>query len=230
MGDGVDELREEHRESHQEAGLAVAVVAALQLTVGVVSLQQGWKLAGAPGWVWFIPVAFEVVLLGALWTRAGQEPDMQEGGRRRLVLVVLAVIGGFNAIALVALIVSLTALHFKAGGQLLLEAATVWTTNVVAFGLGYWELDRGGPRRRVLPNPAAPDYRFPQMENGEPDAADWHPRLLDYVYVSFTNATAFSPTDAMPLSRQAKSLMLVEAALSAMTILLVAARAVNVLS
>jgi len=230
VAEGVDELREEHRESHQEAGLAVAVVAALQLTVGFVSLQQNWKLAGAPGWVWFIPVAFELVLLGALWTRAAQEPDAQEGGRRRLVLVVLAVIGGFNAIALVALIVSLTALHFKAGGQLLLEAATVWTTNVVAFGLGYWELDRGGPRRRVLPNPPPPDFRFPQMENGEPDAADWHPRLLDYVYVSFTNATAFSPTDAMPLSRQAKSLMLVEAALSAMTILLVAARAVNVLS
>ena len=230
MTDDGGDLREEHRESHQEAGLAVAVVVLLQLTVGFVSLQQDWKLAGAPGWVWFIPVAFELVLLGALWTRAGQEPNQQQGGRRRLVLVVLAVIGGFNAIALVALIVSLTALHFKAGGQLLLEAATVWTTNVVAFGLGYWELDRGGPRRRALPDPPPADFQFPQMENPKLAAPGWRPRLLDYVYVSFTNATAFSPTDAMPLSRQAKSLMLVEAALSAMTILLVAARAVNVLS
>jgi len=230
VGDSARDLREEHRESHQEAGFAVAVVAALQLTVGVVSLQQDWKLAGAPGWVWFIPVVFELALLTALWARVGQEPDEQEGGRRKLVLGALVVIGGFNAIALVALIVSLTALHFKAGGQLLLEAATVWTTNVVAFGLAYWELDRGGPRRRALPNPPAPDFRFPQMDSGEPGADAWRPRLLDYVYVSFTNATAFSPTDAMPLSRQAKSLMLIEAALSAMTILLVAARAVNVLS
>ena len=230
MGDGVDELREEHRESHQEAGLAVAIVAVLQLTVGIVSLQQDWKLAGAPGWVWFIPVVCELALLAVLWARVGLEPDEQEGGRRRLVLLVLAVIGGFNAIALVALIVSLTALHFKAGGQLLLEAATVWATNVVAFGLGYWELDRGGPRRRVLPDPPPADFQFPQMENPELAAPGWRPRLLDYVYVSFTNATAFSPTDAMPLSRAAKTLMLIEAALSAMTILLVAARAVNVLS
>ncbi len=230
MADDADELRDEHRESHQEAGLAVAVVVLLQLTVGIVSLQQDWKLAKLPGWVWFIPVAVEVVLLAALWARVGREPDEHEGGRRRLVLCVLAVIGGFNALALVALIVSLTALHFSAGGQLLLEAATVWTTNVVAFGLGYWELDRGGPRRRVLPDPPAADFQFPQMENPDLAAAGWRPRLLDYIYVSFTNAIAFSPTDAMPLSRRAKSLMLVEAALSAMTILLVAARAVNVLS
>jgi uncharacterized membrane protein len=229
VGDGVDELREEHRESHQEAGLAVAVVVVLQLTVGILSLQQGWKLAGAPGWVWFIPVVFELALLVALWARVGQEPDEQEGGRRRLVLLVLAVLGGFNVVALVALIFTLTASNFRGGGQLLLEAAAVWTTNVVAFGLGYWELDRGGPRRRVLPDPPPPDFRFPQMEEGEPAAADWHPRLLDYVYVSFTNATAFSPTDAMPLTRRVKSLMLIEAALSALTILLVAARAVNIL-
>ena len=82
----------------------------------------------------------------------------------------------------------------------------------------------------MLPDPPAADFQFPQMENPDVAAPGWRPRLLDYIYVSFTNATAFSPTDAMPLSRRAKSLMLVEAALSAMTILLVAARAVNVLS
>jgi hypothetical protein len=66
------------------------------------------------------------------------------------------------------------------------------------------------------------------MENPQLAAPGWHPRLLDYVYISFTNSIAFSPTDAMPLSRRAKLLMLTESAISATTILLVAARAVNI--
>ena len=102
---------------------------------------------------------------------------------------------------------------------------------MIAFGLIYWELDRGGPVRRRLPDPPHADFQFPQMENGDRDYIDpaWRPQVLDYVYIAFTNAIAFSPTDAMPLSRRAKGIMLAESALSATTLLLVAARAVNVL-
>jgi hypothetical protein len=89
--------------------------------------------------------------------------------------------------------------------------------------------DRGGPVRRREPDPPLPDFQFPQMENPQLAAPGWHPRLFDYMYVSFTNAIAFSPTDAMPLTRWAKALMLVEAAASAVTVVLVAARAVNIL-
>jgi hypothetical protein len=116
----------------------------------------------------------------------------------------------------------------KSGGKLLFEAGTVWGTNVVVFGLWFWAVDRGGPILRRLANPPPPDFQFPQMENPQLAAPNWEPRLLDYVYVSFTNAIAFSPTDAMPLSGRAKALMLAESALSASTILLVAARAVNI--
>ena len=229
-GPGPAELREEHRESHQEAAIAVGVVVALQITVGVVSAIKDWTLAGLPGWVWFVPVVWEAGLLAALVVRFGRVPDEQTGGRRRLVLVLLAVIGVFNAVALVGLLVSLISQHQKSGGELLLQAATVWVTNIMAFGLAFWELDRGGPRRRVLPDPPPPDFQFPQMENPTLAAPGWRPRLFDYIFVSFTNATAFSPTDAMPLSRPAKALMLAESAVSALTVLLVAARAVNVLN
>jgi hypothetical protein len=100
---------------------------------------------------------------------------------------------------------------------------------VIAFGLGYWALDRGGPIRRRDLNPPPPDFQFPQMENPQLAEPAWHPRLFDYVYISFTNAIAFSPTDAMPLTRWAKVLMMIESVASAITVLLVAARAVNIL-
>jgi uncharacterized membrane protein len=115
------------------------------------------------------------------------------------------------------------------GGELLFKGITVWTTNVITFGLWYWALDRGGPVRRRESEPPPPDFQFPQMENPQLAAPGWHPRIFDYAYVSFTNALAFSPTDAMPLTHRAKSLMLVESTASAMTVLVIAARAVNIL-
>jgi hypothetical protein len=105
---------------------------------------------------------------------------------------------------------------------------TIWSTNVIAFGLWYWGLDRGGPVKRLQPDSPSPDFQFPQMENPQLVAPGWYPELVDYIYVSFTNSIAFSPTDAMPLTRRAKLLMLFESAISAITILLVAARAVNI--
>ena len=81
---------------------------------------------------------------------------------------------------------------------------------MISFGLLYWAFDRGGPVRRAKPDPPPPDFQFPQMENPQLAAPNWYPQLVDYVYISFTNCIAFSPTDAMPLSRWAKLLMLAE--------------------
>ena len=107
----------------------------------------------------------------------------------------------------------------------------MWFTNAIAFGLAFWELDCGGPLARALAvGPRRPDFQFPQDENPELARVGWAPRLWDYFYVSLTNSTAFSPTDAMPLTRPAKTLMAAEATLSALTILLIAARAVNILT
>ena len=95
----------------------------------------------------------------------------------------------------------------------------------------YWELDSGGPVARALATGARkPDFQFPQDENPQLARPGWYPRLWDYFYVSLTNATAFSPTDAMPMTRTAKALMAAESMLSVVTVLLVAARAVNILA
>jgi hypothetical protein len=152
----------------------------------------------------------------------------QLGLRRTVSIALLAVVSVANAVLLVSVIASLVGGHEKSGAQLLLKATTVWMTNVIAFGLWYWAFDRGGPVRRLEPDPPWPDFQFPQMENPQLAPSDWKPELADYIYVSFTNSIAFSPTDAMPLTRWSKLLMLAESALSSMTILLVAARAVNI--
>ncbi len=223
-----DPLREEEIESRWEAAPAVALVLAMQVLLALVSRSQQWKLWIFPWWVWLIPVAPELLLLLPLaWKRPRRRLE-QLGHRRTVAIGLLAIVSLANAVLLLAVIASLVRGDEKSGAQLLLKAVTVWTTNVIAFGLWYWAFDRGGPARRLRPEPPPPDFQFPQLENPQLAAPDWQPELVDYLYVSFTNSIAFSPTDAMPLSRWAKLLMLAESALSSMTVLLVAARAVNI--
>jgi hypothetical protein len=221
-------LHEEEIESRWEAGPAVALVVAFQLLLAIVSREEAWSLSGFSWWLWLIPVIPEVALLLPLaWHRPRRRLE-QMGHRRTVALSLLAIVSLANAILLVALIASLARGNATSGAQLLLEAASVWGTNVIAFGLWFWTFDQGGPVRRLQPAPPAPDFQFPQMENPELAEPGWHPRLIDYVYTSFSNSIAWSPTDAMPLSRWAKLLMLSESAISSLTVLLVAARAVNV--
>ena len=217
-------------ESRWEAAPAVVAVIALQTVLAVVSLAKGWTLSGLPGWVWLLPVPAELALVGALALPASHRRLVQRGSRRSVAIALVVVVAAANALALGALVVSLARGGAGSGGQLLLEALTIWSTNVILFGLVYWELDAGGPLRRAAAPGAPADFQFPQQENPGLAAPGWRPSVVDYLYVSFTNAIAFSPTDAMPLSARAKSLMLVESAVSALTVLLVAARAVNVLA
>ncbi|MFF3569961.1 DUF1345 domain-containing protein [Nocardia jiangxiensis] len=114
-------------------------------------------------------------------------------------------------------------------GALLSSGAGVWLTNVLVFALWYWEFDRGGPAARAHGRKKHPDLLFPQMQLGKLADRNWEPEFVDYLYLAFTNATAFSPTDVMPLSRWAKMMMTVQAAISFITGILVIARAVNVL-
>lgn len=219
---------EQKVESRWEAAPAVMTVIVLQLALALVSRQRGWKLSGFPWWVWTIAVVPETILLvGLAWDSARRLLE-QLGHRRNAALMLLAVISLDNAVALIALIASLVNGQENSGGQLLLKGMTIWGTNVIAYGLWYWAFDRGGPIRRREPDPPPPDFQFPQMENPQLAEPGWHPRLVDYIYVSFTNSIAFSPTDAMPLTRWAKLLMLSESAVSAVSVLLVTARAVNI--
>jgi hypothetical protein len=219
---------EETLERRWEAAPAVLVVIVLQLVLALVSLERHWTLWKYPWWVWILAVVPEAILLVTLAWGSARGWLERVGHRRNAGIALLGLISLENAAALVALVASLVSGEAGSGGQLLLEGLTIWGTNVIAYGLWFWGLDRGGPVRRRQPNPPPPDFQFPQMENPELAAPGWHPRLADYVYVSFTNSIAFSPTDAMPLSRWAKMLMLSESAVSAVSILLVTARAVNI--
>jgi len=223
-----DPFRQEEIESRWEAAPAVATIIGFQVVLASVSRVEHWTLWTLPWWVWLISVPPELALLIPLaWNRPRHRLE-QLGLRRMVALALLGVISLTNALLLIALIGSLIKGKETSGAQLLLKAVTVWGTNVIAFGLWYWGIDRGGPVRRLQPDPPPPDFQFPQMENPQLAAPGWFPELFDYIYVSFTNSIAFSPTDAMPLTRRAKLLMLSESAISAITILLVAARAVNI--
>ena len=226
-----DAAHQAAEESRREAVPLVLSTIVLQTVLSVVSWKEGWTLWVFPGWVWGALVLVELVALAPIAVTASHRALVQAGRRRHAALVLAGIVGVVNVCALAALLVSLVTGDEKSGEQLLFEGAVIWATNVTVFALVYWELDRGGPVRRRQPDPPPADFQFPQMENVDRNyiEPDWRPGVLDYVYVSFTNALAFSPTDAMPLSREAKSFMLTEAALSAVTVLLVAARAVNVL-
>jgi hypothetical protein len=114
------------------------------------------------------------------------------------------------------------------GIQLLMSSISLWAANVVIFSIAYWRIDRGGPEARQNKVRVRPDWIFPQ--EGVPDLQhDWRPSFVDYLFIGFTTATAFSPTDALPLSHRAKLLMMVECLISLVTLIAVAARAINTL-
>jgi hypothetical protein len=223
-----DPVREEEFESRWEAAPAVAIVIGGQVVLALVSKNQDWTLWHFAWWVWLIPAVPESIIWVALAWELPRNQLLELGLGRKVALMLFGLVSLANAFLVCAVVASLVSGNERSGGQLLLKGATVWGSNVIAFGLWFWSFDRGGPLRRVQPKPPPPDFQFPQMENPELAAPGWQPRLFDYLYVSFTNSIAFSPTDAMPLSRWAKALMLTESAISVAIVLLVAARAVNI--
>jgi hypothetical protein len=113
--------------------------------------------------------------------------------------------------------------------RLLVAGALVLFTNVITFGLLYWQLDLGGPAGRAVDPMPYPDFQFPQTVTPELAAPNWRPRFLDYLYLAYTNIVAFSPTDTMPLSRRAKALMTLQSLVSLAVLVVVLARVINIL-
>ena len=145
-------------------------------------------------------------------------------------LVLTGLVALANAWSTVLLVIDLLTGRFDSASQLLGAGGAVWLTNVVAFALIYWELDRGGPPARASAVNDWPDFMFPQMVTPQLADPGWEPVFFDYFYLSFTNVTAFSPTDVMPLTRWAKATMMVQAAVSLVLVVLVVARAINILA
>lgn len=151
---------------------------------------------------------------------------------RRLAIVLTFVSTVMNSGALLRLIDAILAGHAATGRTLLLDAVNIWATNVVIFALWFWTIDRSGPAARGLQSEERADFLFPQyqMSSTNPDQKPWIPGFIDYLFLAFTNATAFSPADTFPLTVRAKLLMMAESAISFATIALVASRAVGILA
>ena len=227
-----DRVRAAAREARNDAAPFALAAAGILIALALVSRHAHWELLGHRlWWIWLLVAAPYGFLSATLLF--GLRPLLRHDHRREIVIAILALVWVFNVMGVVVLVMSLvshSAVHIT-GRQLLLSGGVAWLTDAIAFGLAFWELDGGGPVARALAGARRkPDFQFPQDENPQLAREGWAPRLWDYFYVSLTNSMAFSPTDAMPLTRPAKAFMAAESTLSAITVLLVAARAVNILS
>lgn len=178
---------------------------------------------------WLLP-AISTLLLIALVALGPGRVTLHHPRARTVALALVAVVSvanGWSAVLLAYHILNGT-IGDKAG-PLLASGASVYLTNIVVFALWYWEFDRGGPRVRAEGTRTFPDLMFPQMTDPEMAPKDWEPTFVDYFYVSCTNATAFSPTDTMPMTRWAKMTMLIQSSISLLLVALVIARAVGIL-
>ena len=179
--------------------------------------------------VWVLP-ALEGVLLLALVLANPHRINRQSRVLRMLGLALATLISFANAWSVVSLAEGLVrGTEGENAGPLLVTGGAIWLTNVIVFALWYWEFDRGGPVARALGTDPYPDFLFVQMTSPQLAPPDWEPAFADYLYLAFTNAAAFSPTDVMPLSRWAKLAMTVQSAVSILTVALIVARAVNIL-
>jgi hypothetical protein len=212
---------------------AIVVIAGLQIAV-VNDLALGPR--------WLAP-AVELALLAPLsaataWTqrrarKGSQSQNLIRDWRRvRWLAVILTAVATFmNFGALARLVLAMIAGHAGDGRTLLLDAVNIWITNVVIFALWFWTIDRHGPGSSRASCDRRSDFIFTQQQLSaeRPEFATWSPGFMDYLFLAFTNGTAFSPADTFPLSVRAKLLMMAESATSLITIALVAARAVGIL-
>ncbi len=200
-----------------------------QLTIlGAIGLQLLLPTRLAVGPYWLIPV-LEAMLLAGMFVATPRQLEREHRGRRRLALGLTALVSAANVYSLGALAHYL--LHHDSPNprELIVSGVLIWLTNVLIFSLWYWELDRGGAGKRAAGNDRAPDFLFPQMADDTIEPRDWRPKFIDYLYISLTNATAFSPTDTMPLTPMAKSIMGLQSLVSLVTLGLIISRAVNIL-
>jgi uncharacterized membrane protein len=179
---------------------------------------------------WLIP-SLEGALLIGMFMATPNQLEHEHPRRRRVALSLTAFVSAANIYSLGALTHFLLHHNPPGGGRPLIVAGVlIWLTNFLIFALWYWEADRGGPGRRAAGHDGAPDFLFPQMTDDRIEPLAWRPKFIDYLYVSLTNATAFSPTDTMPLTPTAKGIMGIQAMVSLVTIGLIVSRAVNILA
>jgi len=177
---------------------------------------------------WLIPGLEGALLIGLVIVTPNQIED-EHPRRRRIALGLTAFVSVANVYSLAALTHYLLHHNVSEGRALIGAGVLIWLTNFLIFALWYWEIDRGGPGRRSAGHDGPPDFLFPQMADDRIEPLEWRPKFIDYLYVSLTNAAAFSPTDTMPLTPTAKSFMGIQSLVSLVTIGLIVSRAINIL-
>jgi hypothetical protein len=204
--------------------MALAVLAA----GGLRAVLPAELRAGDASWLFVLVLgaALAVIIIGdpgridrdSTWLRAATGT----------LIGLISVVNATSAVRLIAAIIAVAPFTNDAN-VLLASGGAIWLTNVIAFGLWYWDLDRGGAAARARGPVRRPAFVFPEMTYSEHVGAGWYPKFLDYLHLSFTTATAFSPTDVSAIRPWAKLMMMAEEAISLVVALLVVARAVNIL-
>ncbi|MBB2933443.1 putative membrane protein [Amycolatopsis bartoniae] len=205
----------EHR--WRAVAVVVATVALQLLLPNELVIRPWWLLPAVTG---LLVIALLIVNPGRVSKRSPLD--------RTIALCIVAVVSVANAASAVQLVDGIIGGSIAdRPGSVLASAGIVYWSNIVAFSLWYWEFDRGGPGRRATGDSRFPDFLFPQMTSPEFTSRNWRPTYPDYLYLSFTNSTAFSPTDVMPLRPWAKMTMMLQSAISLVIALLVIAWAVG---
>jgi uncharacterized membrane protein len=184
------------------------------------------RLTAGPAWL--VP-SFEGALLIGLFVVTPNVIEEEHPRRRRVAIGMTAFVSAANLFSLGALTYYLLHHQVSDGRGLIFAGVLIWITNLLIFALWYWEMDRGGPGKRSTGTDGPPDFLFPQMSDDRIEPREWRPKFIDYLYVSLTNNTAFSPTDTMPLTPMSKVVMGVQSVASLLTIGLIVSRAVNIL-
>jgi hypothetical protein len=204
--------------------MALAVLAAGGLRAALPSQVRD----GDSRWAFVVVVA---ALLAILVVGDPGRIDRDSGWLRATTGTLIGLISLVNATAAARLVAGIVgAVKFSADANVLLASGgAIWLSNVIIFGLWYWDLDRGGAAARARGSGHPPAFVFPEMASVQYVGPDWYPKFLDYLYLSFTTATAFSPTDVSAIKPWAKLMMMAEEAISLLVAILVVSRAVNIL-
>jgi uncharacterized membrane protein len=179
---------------------------------------------------WWLGPALQLVLLGLLIAHDPGRIDRRSASVHRLMVALLIVMTVGTVLAVVVLAYDILAGVANVTATVLLgRGAAIWVENVILFSLWYWQVDRGGPAERAAASPIPASFAFPENATPGLAPAGWRPAYPDYLYLAYTNATAFSPTDTLPVRRWAKLTMMVQSTLSLVIAILVLARAINIL-
>jgi hypothetical protein len=197
------------------------------LAFGLLYAALPQRLTYVPSW---LPLLIIVIILAPMYVALLLSKPLPHRVVRMLAFAMLTVVTLALLVSVALLVITLPHRTAAQSKTLLQEAALLWLINILVFALWFWEIDGGGPHKRHEAEHQAADLLFPQQAQEKNIYEAWAPHFLDYLFVAFTTATALSPTDTMPLSRKAKALMMIESLIALAIIVLLASRAINILS